>query len=176
MKKLILTLVVAFIMWPNMSNAQSFDKYANMDGVTSMLITSEMFKLLTEIDYDSTDPETQQYIDLIENLNSIQVYTANTVAISQQMAVDVKAYLAANSLNKLMSFKEDGQSVTFYAKPGKTEAKVSELLMFLQDAEGSQPEAVIMKITGNVDLKQVAKLAKDLDMPGAEELKKIDDK
>lgn len=175
MKKSIIIVATALFMVPILSSAQTFDKYADMEDVSSMLVTSEMFKLLTEIDYDSSDPEMQKYVDLIENLNNIQVYTTSNKAISSKMKADVQAYLSSNSLNKLMSFNEDGQSVTFYSKPGKSESHVSELLMFMRGKEHGEHKAVIMKITGNVDLKQISKLAKDLQVPGAKELEKIDE-
>lgn len=169
-------MVIAFLLAPFLSNAQTFDKYTDMDGVTSMLVTSEMFKLLTEIDYDSSDPEMQQYVNLIENLKNIQVYSTSNVGIGTKMAADVKAYLNKNSMKMLMSFNDNGQSVNFYSKPGKTESYVSELLMFMKGKENGEPKAVIMKITGNVDLKQISKLAQDLEVPGAKELEKINEK
>lgn len=176
MKKTLIVIATAFLMAPFISNAQNFDKYSSMDGVTSMLVTSEMFKLLTEIDYDSSDPEMQQYVDLIESLNNIQVYSTAEPGVAKKMANDVQTYLNSSSMNLLMSFKEDGKSVDFYSKPGKTDSHVSELLMFMNGAENGEPKTVIMRITGNVDLKQISKLAEDLEVPGAKELEKIDEK
>lgn len=175
MKKLKFIIVLALSMAPILSNAQNFDKYAEMNDVTSMLITSEMFKLLTEIDFDSTDPETQAYVDLIENLKNIQVYSTTDTSIGAKMAADVKTYLGNSSMNKLMSFKDDGKSVDFYSKPGKSSGYVSELLMFMKGKENGEPQAIIMRITGNVDLKQISKLAEDLEVPGAKELEKIEE-
>lgn len=176
MKKLIvISVVIAFGIFPFASNAQTFDKYSEMDNVSSVLVTSEMFKLLAEIDYDSSDPEMQQYVNLIENLDNIQVYTTHNAHIGSEMAADVKRYLASNVVNKLMSVNEGEQTVTFYSKPGKSDSRISELLMFMTGKENDQPVTVIMKITGDVDLKQISKLAKDLDVPGANELKKIDE-
>lgn len=84
---------MTFCMAPFLSNAQVFEKYSNMDGVSSMEVTSEMFKLLTEIDYDSSDPEMQHYVNLIENLENIQVYSTSNAAASSKMVADVNAYL-----------------------------------------------------------------------------------
>ncbi|HET8838417.1 MAG TPA: DUF4252 domain-containing protein [Flavobacteriaceae bacterium] len=176
MKKLTVIFGIAILMMPFLSQAQVFDKYTDMKNVTSMLVTSEMFKLLTEIDYDSTDPETQAYADLIESLNNIQVYSTSDAKIGSKMAMDIQNYLKTNSMKKLMSFKEDGKSVEFYSKPGKSDSYVSELLMFMNGMEDGEAEAVIMRITGNVDLKQISKLAKDLKVPGAKELENINEK
>ena len=176
MKKLTLIIATAFLTIPNLSQAQVFEKYTDMKEVSSMLVTSEMFKLLTEIDYDSSDPEMQQYVNLIENLENIQVFSTSDAGIGSKMSTDVQHYLSSNSLKKLMSFKDDGKSVDFYSKPGKTDAYVSELLMFLNGKEDGEAQTVIMRITGNIDLKQISKLAKDLEVPGAKELENIDEK
>lgn len=176
MKTLVIIIATSLFMSPVFSHAQIFDKYSNMDGVSSVLVTSEMFKLLTEIDYDSSDPEMQEYVNLIENLNNIQVYSTSNTEIRSKMRADVMAYLNKTSMNKLMSFSDDGQSVDFYSKPGKTASQVSQLLMFMTGEEHGEPKAVIMLITGNVDLKQISKLAQDLEVPGAKELEKIEEK
>ncbi len=173
MKKLTVILGIAILMFPFLSQAQNFDKYNNMKNVSSMLVTSEMFKLLTEIDYDSSDPETQAYANLIESLKNIQVYSTSDAKIGAKMAVDIQGYLSTHSMKKLMSFKEDGKSVEFYSKPGKSDSYVSELLMFMSGIDDGETKAVIMRITGNVDLKQISKLAKDLKVPGAKELENI---
>ena len=175
MKKLKFVVVLALLMAPMLSNAQNFDKYEEMKGVNSMLITSEMFKLLTEIDFDSTDPETQAYVGLIENLENIQVFTTTDMGVGKEMAADVKSYLGNFSMKKLMSFNDDGKSVDFYSKPGKSDEYVSELLMFMKGKENGEPKAIIMRIIGNVDLKQVSKLAEDLEVPGAKGLEKINE-
>jgi len=176
MKKQILILVTAFLMAPFLSNAQNFEKYTDMPGVSSMLVTSEMFKLLSDIDFESEDPETQAYVSLIENLENIRVISTTDSGIGSKMATDAKSYLKSSGMKMLMSFKDDGQDVKFYIRPGSSEGLVKELFMFMEGKENGKPMTTIMRITGNVDLKQVSKLAKDLDVPGAGELEKVDEK
>ena len=45
--------------------------------------------------------------------------------------------------------------------------------MHLDGTEDGKPSTVILQITGNINLKQVSKLASDLKVPGSEELKNI---
>lgn len=175
MKKVFFITAIAFLMAPFLSNAQNFDKYTEMDNVSTMLVTSEMFKLLSDIDFDSEDPETQAYVNLIENLENIRVFSTTDSKTSAQMSADAESYLKNTSMKMLMSFKSDGQDVKFYIRPGKSKNYVRELFMFMKGEENGKPMTTIMRITGNVDLKQISKLAKDLDVPGAKELEKVNE-
>ena len=175
MKKVVIILILAIV--PYVSNAQSyFDKYENMNDVTSMVMTSKMFKLLSKIDLESEDAETQQYLNLVENINNIKVFVTENKDVSQKMRGDVDKYLKTASLDELMRVKsDDGENIKFYVKPGKDEDHVNELFMYLEGNDKDQgPETVILTITGNIDLKQVSKLANDLNIPGGKELKKVE--
>jgi len=173
MKKSIV-IVMAILMAPIFGNAQSkFERYEKMREVSAMVITSNMFKLLAEIDLDSDDPEMQQYINLIENLKNIKVISTENTAIGAEMKQDFNSYIGSSSLEKLMSFKDDEKNVQFYSKPGSKKNYVSELLMLMQGEEDGKPITVVLSITGDIDLKEVSKLAKDLEVPGAEELEKV---
>ncbi|MEW7290731.1 DUF4252 domain-containing protein [Aquimarina sp. 2304DJ70-9] len=174
MKKLTIVLILAVL--PYVSNAQSyFDKYENMNDVTSMVMTSKMFKLLSKIDLESQDEETQQYLNLVENINNIKVFVTENKEVSNKMRSDVSSYLKNSSLDELMRIKsDDGENIKFYIKPGSDEDHVKELFMYLEGNDSKDgPETVILTITGNIDLKQVSKLANDLNIPGGKELKNV---
>jgi len=174
MKKSIIVLLVGLISFAGYS--QNFAKYENMKEVDAMIMTSKMFKLLAKVDLSSTDPEAQQYIKLIENLKEIRMFTTDQSAIRAQMAADVNTYLSKGSLEQLMRVNEDGKNIKFYSKPGRNENFVSELLMFMEGEKDGKPIAVILSITGDIDLTQLSKLATDLKVPGAQELKKVNKK
>jgi len=92
MKKLAIVLILTVL--PMVSGAQSyFDKYEDMNDVTSMVITNKMFKLLSKIDIESTDEETQEYLNLVENINNIKVFVTENKEIAQKMSGDVTQYL-----------------------------------------------------------------------------------
>ena len=48
--------------------------------------------------------------------------------------------------------------------------------MFLDGEMDGKEGTVIMSITGNIDLRQVSKLTKDLNVPGSGELKDLEKK
>ncbi len=174
MKKLVIVLVFAIA--PYITNAQgAFDKYENMKDVSSVIVTSKMFKLLSKIDIESNDAEVQEYMNLVENIKNIKVFATDNDEIGKKMRADVSKYLKGSTLDELMRVNSDGKNVKFYSKPGKDEDHVSELFMFLDGVKesGDGPDTVVLTITGDIDLKQVSKIADHLNVPGGEELKNV---
>jgi len=90
------------------------------------------------------------------------------------MKKTVESYLkSSTNLSELMRVNDDGKTIRFYVKEGKNENFVSELFMYLEDANSKDSKAVIMSITGNIDLRQISQLTSDLNVPGSEQLKDI---
>ncbi len=173
MKKLVIVIALALV--PYISVAQSsFDKYGDMDEVSSVVVTSKMFKLLSKLDLESNDQEVKEYMSLVENIDNIKVFATENKVIGQKMKADVQKYLKTSTLDELMRVKSDGKNVKFYSKPGKNDDFVSELFMFMEGMENDGgPNTVVLTITGDIDLKQVSKIADHLNVPGGEELKKV---
>lgn len=171
-------ILILLLITPLFINAQSvFDKFEDNPNVSSVVVTSEMFKLLSKMDLSADDPEAQEYLDLINNLNNIKVFSTDNLDVAKNMGEVVSKYLTnSKDLVELMRVKDKGQNIKFYVKKGADENHVSELLMYLTGNENGKSEAVIMSITGNIDLKKISKLTKDLNVPGSENLKKLEDK
>jgi len=176
MKKI--ALIIALMVAPLLVNAQNaFASFENADDVSSFVATKKMFKLLSKMDFDSNDPEVKEYLDLINNLENVRIFTTENPSVGKKMDDAVASYISSNSsLSELMRVNDDGKNVKFYSKEGKNDNFVTELLMHLTGTMDGKPRTVVMSITGNIDLKKVSKLTKDLNVPGSEELKNIDKK
>jgi len=173
MKKL--AILVAFIISPMLVSAQGvFDAYEDENDVTSVVVTKNMFKLLSRIEIESDDPEVKEYMDMVNSLENIKVFITENKIIGARMKADVQKYVGSSKgLEELMRIKNDGKNVKFYSKEGSDENHVSELLMFLDGEMDGKEGTVVMSITGNIDLKQISKLTKELNVPGSEELKNV---
>lgn len=175
MKKLTILLAVLFA--PILASAQTFDSFEDENDVTSVVVTKNMFKLLSKIDLESSDPEAKEYMELVNNLDNIKIYTTENQEVAKRMNTAVANYVAKDKgLSELMRVKDDGKNIKFYSKEGKNENFVSELLMHLDGVVDGKKMTVIMSITGDIDLKKISKLTQDLKVPGGEELKNIDKK
>lgn len=171
-------IALALLLAPMVGFSQGyFDKFENENDVTAVIVTKNMFKLLAEIDIESNDPEVKEYMEMVNNLEDIKIFITDNTSIKKDMKNSVNSYISSNKgLNELMRVKEDGKFINFYSREGKNPNIVSELLMFLDGNVDGKEQAIIMSITGNIDLKQISKLTKDLKVPGSEELKNIDKK
>ncbi|WP_353778716.1 DUF4252 domain-containing protein [Winogradskyella sp. 3972H.M.0a.05] len=188
MKKLVL--ILAVILVPVLSFGQSiFDKYEDLDEVTSVVVNQKMFKMLSQMGIDVDDPEAQQYIDMAEKITGLKVFTTGDEKISADMKATVAKYLKSSSLEELMRIKDGDQTVKFYVKEGKDENHVKELLMFVdgikemtkgQDIEINgkkrEIETVLLTLTGDIDLRQISKLTQNMNVPGGDKLKKAQKK
>lgn len=174
MKKL--GILIAFLIVSNLTFGQSaFDSFENERDVTSVVVTKNMFKLLSKMDLNSTDPEAQEYLTMVNDLDNIKIFTTENSAVAKKMNIAVTDYLASSkSLGELMRIKDEGKNIRFYSKEGKNDNFVSELLMHLDGVIDGKPTTVIMSITGNVDLRKISQLTKDLKVPGSEELSKLE--
>ena len=152
----------------------NFSKYENMQDVSSMVMDSNMFRLLSQIDLSSSDPETKAYLELVENIENVKIFSSEKNTVRQTMKTDVQTYLKNSQLEELLSSNDNGQKIQLYAKPSSIANHVSELLIFLEDTETSNSQnSTLVSITGNIDVKQIFKLARDLDIPGSTMLKKL---
>lgn len=173
MKKLVIIIALFSISFT--ASAQgTFDSFENEKDVTSVIVTKNMFKLLSKMDLDSDDPEVKDYLNMVDNLNDIKIFTTDNPEVAGRMTTKVNSYIKNNgALSELMRIKEGGKNIKFYSKEGSNENFVSELLMHLDGNIDGEPMTVVMSITGNIDLKQIGKLAEELNVPGSEELKNV---
>ena len=81
-----------------------------------------------------------------------------------------------------MRVKDKEGNVRIYIKEGKDADHVSELFMFVEGmgqhmgGEERKPEAVIVSITGDIDLNKISELTSKMNIQGGEHLKKVNKK
>lgn len=184
MKKIV---IVAAVMLMTVSGfSQSvFDKFEDLDGVTSVILNQKMFKMLATMGIDIDDPEMKDYAQMANNITGFKVFTTGDEKISADINATVAKYLKTSDLEELMRIKDGEQTVKFYVKEGKDENHVKELLMVINglkeltqgknvevNGKVRQFETVVMTLTGDIDLRQVSKITNQMDIPGGNQLKK----
>ncbi|MBT8320047.1 MAG: DUF4252 domain-containing protein [Eudoraea sp.] len=180
MKKLLLIAVMAVL--PLTGFSQSiFDKFEDLDEVTSVVINKNMFNLLVKMDVDVDDPEAREFMDIAQSLSGLKVFVTEDGGISADMKATVDKYLRSNSLEELMRVKDKDANVKFYVKNGKDDDHVSELLMFVtgisnvdMEINDRKIETVLLTLTGDIDLTKIGSLTKKMNLP--EELNKAEKK
>jgi hypothetical protein len=124
-----LIIVMALVISPFITQAQSqFDKFEDIEGVTSVIVNQKAFSLMSKIGAESDD----EYLDLIKNITSLKVFATESVSVAKQMETEVNKYLKNSNLEELMRVKDGDNNVAIYIKEGKSEDYVKELFMFVK--------------------------------------------
>jgi hypothetical protein len=92
------------------------------------------------------------------------------------MKTTVNGYLLTNPLVELMRMNNEGKNVKIYIKTGANEKIVNELLMFVEGANLKDANTILLSITGNFSLDEIAVLTEKMNLPGGEDLKKASKK
>jgi hypothetical protein len=177
-----LMIAFAIAMLPLFTFAQSvFDKFEDMDDVTTVVVNKRAFELMRQMGGDND--EAKEYMNMVASLNSLRVFATENASIAADMKAKVTSYLkSSKQLSELMRVKDKDGNVKIYIKEGKDKDHVSELFMFVEGIskhmEGSDrsPEAVIVSITGDIDLNKISELTNQMNIPGGEHLKKAEKK
>lgn len=171
MKKYLLLLILISI--SNFIFAQvSFDKFEGQDDISSIIVNKKMFDLMGKVKMDTSNKEIAQYLNLIQKLDNLKVFTTTSVRATSEMKVEAEKYIVANGLEELMRTKEDGKNIKLMIKSGVADTKIKELLMFIE-AGGKDNETILMSLTGNFDLTEIYLLTDKLKIPGGTDLKKV---
>ena len=178
MKHLILIIAIAIV--PFLGNAQTsvFDKFDGNDDVTTISVSKKAFQLMAK--FGGVNEEAQEYANMVESLEGLKVFTTEDKTIALEMQSTVSKYLKNSNLSELFAVNDKEANVRIYVKEGKDDDHVKELLMFvngigkhIEDNDlGRSAEAVVLSLTGDIDLNKIAKLAEQMNISGAEHLKK----
>ncbi|UOB18214.1 DUF4252 domain-containing protein [Abyssalbus ytuae] len=178
MKKLIIITILSVL--PVLSFGQSiFDKYESSDEVTFVSMQPKMFQMLGKMSVSTDDPEAQEFFKLVNSITSFKVITTENEGVSKDINGWVDKHLKNSSLEELMRVRDGDSNVKFYVKEGKDDNHVQELLMFVTgikdvkvEVNGHGIETVLLSLTGDIDLRQIAKLTEKMDLPGGDQLGK----
>jgi hypothetical protein len=151
--------------------AQSaFDKYDGKDGVTSVIVNKKMFQMMGSVKVDANDKETQQYLSLMKKLDNLKVFTTQSTKIASDMKLSADQYMKTAGLEELMRVNNSGKNVKIWVKSGSTDTQVKELLMFIENGSKAD-ETVLMSLTGDFALSEIAILTNKMKIPGGDDLK-----
>ena len=155
--------LMLFLAAPFLSQAQdAFDKFEDIDEVTTVVVSKSMFKLMSSFNSD-TDPETQEYMEMIKTIDGLRVYVTENQDIAREMKEVATKYIKSSKLTELMRVTDKDANVKIYVKQGRDEDHVKELLMFVSDKEDKQ--TVLMSLMGDIDLNKVALLTEKMNLP-----------
>ena len=143
-----------------------FSKFDGKNGVTTVNITKDLMNLAAQM--DSSDVKAK---DLFGQISGIKILTLEKALPEDKVAFEtmVKS-LPLNDYKELMVVKEKDNNVRMLLK--ENQGKISEFLLLVTG--GNDP--VLISIVGNIDPKELGKLAGCMKMDGFEHLAKLNNK
>ena len=124
-----------------------FEKYADMDNVTSVFISKKMFEMMPNIESGGLD-----LMNLKGKINNLQILTSEKREIRDQMRKEFSG-LIGKSHEELMRVKDNNTKATFYIE--QKGDQINEMIM-LADTES---EYVIIRLTGKFTLQDIQNVA-----------------
>lgn len=170
MKKIILIFVLS-IMTGALFAQSAFDKFDGQDGVGSIIVNKKMFLMMGSVKVDANDKETQQYLQLIKKLDNLKVFTTSSARISADMKATAETYRNSIGLDEMIRVNDSGKNLKVWVKTGTSENQIKELLMFIEEPN-KENQTVLMSLTGNFDINEIAILMNKMKIPGGDDLNK----
>lgn len=146
-----------------------FNKYsADESFTTQVTISSKMFSLFTNMEVDS--PEDKEVLEAISKLKGMRILGKDNTSDARNLYKEASALIVQNKYEELMSVRDKDKDMKFYIME-KSPGKISELVMI----SGNAKDFMVMTLFGEIDLKQVSRIGKKMNVSGLENLEKMDE-
>lgn len=168
-------ILLGFMIFSLGLNAQSimdkfYDQYSGAEGYTSVYISKYMFEMFkgNQVNVDMED----EMAEVISKLDCIKILATDEdpgTTSKINLYGEIMKLLPSSAYKEVMVVKESDQNVSMYVKEDRD--KVVELLMVV----GGTDENVLISIQGDIDMKNISKLANTMNIEGMENLEKIEE-
>lgn len=171
MKRLIIIIIGALLYTNGFSQedviTKYFGEYERRDDFTTIIITSKMFELIAQIP-ESEDEE--DVMNVIRKLNGLKILTSSEYPERAELSRKAVQIISDKGFEELMIIKEGEEEIKFLIH--EDDGHISEFVMLI--AEDDDGDFFLMTMTGNLQLEDISRLSKTLDIDGFEHLDKVD--
>jgi len=169
MRKVIVVglMLIAVVQGVNAQDAISrfFSKYQTDESFSSVTVSSKMFGLFTNMEADT--PEDKEILEAISKLKGLKILAKEDARTARTLYKEAFALIPVKEYEELMAVRTDDKDMKFFIR--ENSGKVSELLMVV----GGNEQFMLMSLFGEIDLKQIARIGKKMDVKGLEHLEKM---
>ncbi len=173
MKKITLILLAVLIcnigFSQNNAVTKHFSTYQKSKDFTKVSVTSKMFSLFADI--DTEDPDQKELIEAMSKLKGIKaVMNEKTENSAELYATAIQTISKDSNYEELMSIEDASENVMFMVNDNG--GVINELLMIM----GGQKQFMVMSLYGEIDLSQMARLSRVLNIKGMEQFQALEKK
>jgi len=165
MKKLMIVLLTLVFIAPFAQAQESiteklYDKYSGVEGITTVHITSELFGMIAQMNFEGEDAEEMnQMKDAMSNLEFIRIVMFEDADENSKEFKEFKEDLKAFDLDgfaELMRVDDKDEKVRFVARQ---EGDIFKEFLVLIDAKD---EAGFISIFGDMDMETISKVSQSM--------------
>jgi hypothetical protein len=169
-------LLVGFVMLAVAVTAQAqgdaiskfFTKYQNDETFSQVNMSSKMFSLMANLEVENA--EDQEIVNMISKLKGLRILAKEEARNSRELYKEALSMIPTKEFEELMTVRDKDKDMKFFIK--ESGGKISELVMIA----GGNEEFMLLSLFGEIDLKQVSKISKKMNIDGLEQLENIKDK
>lgn len=171
------TLVILVLPFTAFSQGSAMDKlyekYAGKEGITSINLSAEMFKLASGFASSSTSADAKDVNDVINQINGMKILVLKDSLLKSKSEFkdDLQRLVSTKDFVELMSILEEGSDVRFLTKKNRDNS-YSEVLMISK----GKTETVVMSFTGSIKPETLGKLSRTMNIDGMENFEKLEKK
>jgi len=139
-----------------------YSKYQNDESFTQVTISSKMFSLFTNMDADTK--EDKDILEFISKLKGLRILAKDDARNSRELYKEAFTLIPVKDYEELMTVRDKDKDMKFLIK--ESGGKISELIMIM----GGAKQFMVLSLFGEIDLKQVSRLGKKMNVSGLEHL------
>ncbi len=144
-----------------------FDRFADNEDYVKASISSKMFSLFTELEAGSD--EEKEFLKAVSKLKGMKILYGDSVANSKKLYKEGVANVEKAGFEELMSVLDAEENFYFAIK--EKSGIISELIM----VSGGKKGFGVLTLFGEIDLKNISKIARNMQVEGLSNLEKIGD-
>lgn len=144
-----ITLLLFFCSIGSFAQNALFDKYADMDGVTSVYISKAMLNMIPNMKTSGVNIG-----GVASKLDNIRIITTERADIIARLKGERRHITPQNGYEELMRVNDEGDKVTIYLKTDKSGKK--EFILFNEQDK----ELTVILIRGNITMDEIQNIVK----------------
>lgn len=143
------------------------NQYADNEKFTKVSVSQKMFSMFTNLEAGSAAEK--EFLQAVSKLKGLKVLIADSIPNSATIYKQAVADVTKAAYEELVSVNDARGNMLFSTK--ESNGIISELVM----VAGQKNQFIMISLYGNIDLNTISKIARQMKVPGLDQLKHIDD-
>jgi|SRR5574344_316603 ribosomal protein S15P/S13E len=152
-KRMLLIAVACLLSSLAMGQKDLMERYANIEGVTTVYISKSMLQMMPNLDIHIN----MNTKDLAGRLSGILILTTERKNLITNLRKDARAFYNNKAFEVLMTVKDEESLVNFYIRR-KNDKRIAEMVMVVDEGD----EFVLIQMTGDMTMEDIKKMTKGM--------------